>query len=260
MGDGIRMAWEAGAGKGHMEMERILGSEIPGLGDFSCTSAFRQARVLVVSPFGERIMNEDILQNGAVAANVVMRQKGRCMYSIIDSNIVKYMRRHGADFPNMVFHDNPVEGFDEQIVRAQEVYPETVFIADSIEELAEKIGADPDTLVETVERYNEQCDQNFDDDYCKKRKYLTELKGKRYYALKFRPSAYGSLGGIKISSKYEVITDDWDIIKGFYGAGSDVCDIYAGTYLYYLAGNTMGFAVNSGRIAGTNAANYILNL
>ena len=28
-GDGIRMAWEAGAARGHMEMERIMSSALP---------------------------------------------------------------------------------------------------------------------------------------------------------------------------------------------------------------------------------------
>ena len=48
------------------------------------------------------------------------------------------------------------------------------------------------------------------------------------------------LGGIKINYKLEVLTQDWQKIPGLYAAGTDVNDIYAGTYLYLLAGNTMG--------------------
>ena len=48
------------------------------------------------------------------------------------------------------------------------------------------------------------------------------------------------------------------MIPGLYAAGTDVCDLYAGTYYYYFPGNTMGFAINSGRMAGEYAARYAL--
>ena len=101
------------------------------------------------------------------------------------------------------------------------------------------------------------CDENYDDDFGKNRNYLHPLTGKKFYALEFRCNAYGSLGGIKINHNYEVITDDYKVIPGLYAAGTDVCDIYNGTYYYYFPGNTMGFAVNSGRMAGENAADYV---
>ena len=39
--------------------------------------------------------------------------------------------------------------------------------ADSIAELAKMIGCDPDTLVATVDRYNELCNNGYDEDYMK---------------------------------------------------------------------------------------------
>ena len=49
----------------------------------------------------------------------------------------------------------------------------------------------------------------------------------------------------------------WKRIPGLYAAGTDACSIYGDTYVFILPGNTMGFALNSGRIAGENAAEYI---
>ena len=112
----------------------------------------------------------------------------------------------------------------------------------------------------TIEQYNDSCEDHVDDLFCKNYRYLKPLKGKRFYALRFFPGAYGSLGGIKINYKYEVLDEDWEPIPGLYAAGSDVCDIYAGTYLYRLPGNTMGFAVTSGRMAGGYAAEYVQDL
>jgi len=39
--------------------------------------------------------------------------------------------------------------------------------------------------------------------------------------------------------------------------GTDVCTIYGDSYVFVLPGNTMGFAINTGRIAGENVLEYI---
>jgi len=44
------------------------------------------------------------------------------------------------------------------------------------------------------------------------------------------------------------------VIPGLYCAGTDACNIFGDSYPFILSGNTMGFCLNSGRIAGENAA------
>ena len=46
-------------------------------------------------------------------------------------------------------------------------------------------------------------------------------------------------------------------ILGLYSAGSDANTIYGDSYNFTLCGNTMGFAINSGRMAGEAIADYI---
>lgn len=133
---------------------------------------------------------------------------------------------------------------------------EYLYEADSLDELAEKTGIDPDGLKATVEEYNRFCEDGFDPIFNKGRKYLKPLKKPKYYAGKQIPGAYGSLGGIKINYKTEVIDNHWKKIPGLYAAGTDACSIYGDTYVFILPGNTMGFALNSGRIAGENAAEF----
>ena len=128
----------------------------------------------------------------------------------------------------------------------------------SQDELAEKIGM-PD-LVETVEEYNDACDEGYDDIFLKDRKYLQAVEGKKFYAVRMFCGAYGSLGGIKVNYRLQALTQEGIKIPGLYAAGTDVNDIYAGTYQYLLAGNTMGFAINSGRLAAEHAAEYIEDL
>ena len=46
-------------------------------------------------------------------------------------------------------------------------------------------------------------------------------------------------------------------IPGLYAAGTDACNIFGDSYCFYMPGNTMGFAVNSGRLAGYHAVAYL---
>ena len=90
---------------------------------------------------------------------------------------------------------------------------------------------------------------------------MNRIKEPRFYASKGGPpGAYGSLGGIRVNYKLEVLGEDFRAIPGLYAAGTDANDLYSGTYIYPMAGNTMGFAVNTGRMAGESAAEYVKNI
>lgn len=261
-GDGVKMAWEAGVGKGRMMMEKIVGNALPtimteGVGQFL---NFLQGSPIAVNKAGRRVCDESVMQNLSVAANIIDCQQDRVLFRILDDKMIKYFRKNGQEFPNEVIAGDPTDNFDEVWTDQAARFPEHAMAADSIEELAEKMGVPVDALVETIENYNDMCDQNYDDDFCKPRRYLRAIDGKRFYAYKSFVGAYGSLGGIKINPKYETLTESGEVISGLYAAGSDCCEIYNGTYDYYFPGNTMGFAINSGRIAGENAADYVLDI
>ncbi len=255
-GDGLRMAWEAGAARAHMEMERIMGCPLPDSSGLKVP--FNQPN-LMVNAQGERFCDEGISINGAVCANAVHRQPGHMAYMILTDTIVKHYRRNGMDFASGVQSGDFTRDFDARAMAAEAEVPQYLKCADSLEELAEKLGVPADTFLQTVADYNEACDQNFDDLFCKERRYLRPIRGKRFYAAARFPGAYGSLGGIRVNHRLEVEDEDFRRIDGLYAAGSDVCDLYAGTYLYDLPGNTMGFAVNSGRMAAENATDYVFD-
>lgn len=259
MGDGIRMAWEAGAARGRMEMERVLGYSLPGssAGQYVQGRAFGQGATLAVNIQGYRVCDETVMQNTSVGGNIIDFQSNKSLYVIIADSVLERFRKNGIDYPSEVFHDDPLEDFEAVWEKAAVDYPDCAWVADTVEELADKIGIPTKQLVKTVERYNKMCKENYDDDFGKKRRYLEALEGK-FYAYRLVCSAYGSLGGIKIDHHFRALNNDCEPIVGLYAAGSDVCDIYNGTYYYYLPGNTMGFAVNSGRMAGEYAADLAL--
>ena len=86
---------------------------------------------------------------------------------------------------------------------------------------------------------------------------MKPLRKAPYYACKVVPGGYGTVGGIRINEYCEVCDADFMPIPGLYAAGADACNIYNDSYMFLLPGNSMGFAVNTGRIAGMSAAEYV---
>lgn len=256
-GEGIQMAWEAGAGKDHMDMELVFFA--PNTGGYAPIELpFRQPN-LFVNLDGNRFYNEEVVENPVFSVNAIARQKDRVTFSIIDENIMKLYEKDGLELINVVTSSMDMSYFKQEAEEALKHGSDVYFVADSIEELAEKTGIDKEGLKETIEKYNEGC-RNRQDEYNKKARYLKEIKGPKYYALKFAPSAYGSLGGIKINDKTEVLTADEKVIEGLYASGTDANSICNPDYVFVLPGNTLGFAVNSGRMAGANAVEFVKTL
>lgn len=94
------------------------------------------------------------------------------------------------------------------------------------------------------------CDSNMDTQFGKPQKYLKRIGKGKLYAARFYVGAYGTLGGLRINEKCQVLNKEQQPIPGLYAAGTDANTIYGDSYNFYLPGNSMGFAVNSGRIAG----------
>jgi fumarate reductase flavoprotein subunit len=252
-GDGIRMAWEAGAAPTDMDMELIY--MMPGEFDPALGETFRQPH-LMVNLLGERFMNEGIMPNTTFTGNAIARQKERAAFLMFDENIKRHMETVGFDELSVVFPFTKVENLDALIKDAFDKGYKDVFVADTLDDLATKTGINADNLKKTVEEYNGFCEKGFDPAFNKKQELLRPIATPKFYAARFFPSAYGSLGGIKINHNTEVLDKKWEVIPGLYAAGTDACTIYGDSYVFVLPGNTMGFALNSGRIAGENAAGY----
>ena len=134
---------------------------------------------------------------------------------------------------------------------------EPITQANTIEELAEKAGIDVEGLVAEVEEYNQMCEEGYDEIFEKDRRYMQPIEKPPFYCCRQNVGAYGSLGGVLINYKTEVLTQDGKVIPGLYCVGTDSCNIYGDSYPFILPGNTMGFCLNSGRIAGENASSLL---
>ena len=188
-------------------------------------------------------------------------QPGHYAYCIMDEGILREYKKNGPDIVDIVHPADAFLEFDGQAALAVEQGYEGYFEAETVEELAEKLDIDPDILQDTIDEYNEMCEKGVDTKFHKPQKYLHAITGRgKYLVGKFYLGAYGTVGGVRINQYCEVLNEDQLPIEGLYSAGSDANTIYGDSYNFTLPGNTMGFAVNSGRMAADSAADYIEDL
>jgi fumarate reductase flavoprotein subunit len=217
---------------------------------------------LAFNLLGKRFLNEELVAlNLVFLSNALQAQKGRCGFMMFDEAAKRYYEEVGLDFTIAGRPFNRASDFDAELARALTGTPDPtfeVYVAESLEDVASQTGANLDALLETVEEYNHACDTGRDGLFDKTAKYLRPVREPRFYVKKLVLCAFGSLGGIKVNEKLEAIDSDHEPVPGLYAAGADANGLHSPDYAFVLPGSTMGFTVNSGRIAGENAAAYAL--
>ena len=258
-GDAIRMAKEVGAvHKGSIALQ-MMGATLPlpsSMGD-QINQVFRNEPFqLWVNTEGKRFVTEK-LTIFTQAANAVDLQNGT--FSIMDDATVDFYQtwatENGAGsylFPGTVL-DKTREGLEEVL----ESKPEHVFKADTIEELAEKMGVPADALKATIDRYNELYDLGEDPDFGKDVKYLRPIKTAPFYAGRLYTNLLTTNGGIQINDKAEVLNAEHKAIPGLYLCGSDADGFCGETYGVNLPGSTQSFGMTYGMIAAESACEFI---
>lgn len=258
-GDGLRMMWEAGAARFGANIEAIY--QLPdNLNWFLLDAVLRQPNLLI-NQNGDRFMNEGYMGNTTFTGNALRLQPGNYGYCIMDEGILREYKKNGPDIVDIVHPAEAFIAFEGQAATAVEQGYEAYFEAETIPELAEKLGIDADKLQDTIDEYNEMCECGVDSRFHKEQKYLHPITGRgKYLVGKFYLAAYGTVGGVRINKYCEVLDENQLPIEGLYSAGSDANTIYGDSYNFTLPGNTMGFAVNTGRMAGESVADYITSL
>jgi fumarate reductase flavoprotein subunit len=262
-GDGIRMAWEVGAaeeGIGTIELFRVgpVGDE------FAMGCDLEQAAAqpdLWVTAAGERFCDETIMFWDTPVGNAHSRYKqDGYTLSLFDDSYIQRWSEQGID-KGMGFDFHPgckLTNLHREIQAAVDHGSKEVFAADSLEELAAQIEIDSAVLRATVGEYNHYCAQGWDELFAKDRRYLRPLVGPRFYAVRARTVFLGTMGGIKVNGRMEVIDKKDVVIPGLYAGGFDAGGMYGDSYpIKSSSGLASSFALSSGRIAGRSALQYL---
>lgn len=251
-GDGQRMAEAIGANM------LYNGGSIGYFGNMDGAGTDNTGVAMYVNQNGERFLNENLyfLHRTALALSVGMDT----YYGIFDSK-------------NM-----DASALDQALANG------SVVKADTLEELAEAFGADQDTFLAQVERYNHYCDTGVDEEFGKPAErighvfdperahpydiddieqtylLLNRIDTAPYYAVTYTvndTTISGTVGGCEININTEVLDTEGKVIPGLYANG-EVANARLLGMMYPQSGTSISFCVTYGIAAGANAAAYAL--
>ena len=266
-GDGLLMAEEIGAIVDDQLAILLVGG--PGSSTSLNISLDNRFDTVVVNKDGERYYDESLSlnYNPDDSTNTLTRQRGKEFYVLLDSGIIKDAEQSNeappqggmpggtggsGGMPNGAPGGSGRMPMDEKGSSAGNEK-----IADTWEEIAEFIGADPKVLKETIDRYNSFCEKGCDYDFFKDKKYLRPLNTPPYVAVRGSHGCQTTFGGIKINHRTEVLNRQDIPIRGLYAVGDCAGSWAPLTYSHRYPGSASSFAVCSGFIAGESSAKYI---
>jgi fumarate reductase flavoprotein subunit len=216
-----------------------------------------------VNKKGQRFIDEGYNLAFFAYGNAVALQPDGVTYTIIDSNTLQIMEEQGFIRPGAANRANwlpvvaatPMPGLKREV--GKQADKGSLKISDSWDEIAKWMGAKPEVLKATIDEYNTACDQHHDGLFAKEPRYLWPVRIPPYYAIKGHVAICDAYGGIKINENMEALDTEDNPIPGLYAAGSTAGCVESESYCYRLTGHLLGWALNSGRIAGENATKYI---
>lgn len=252
-GDGINMALEIGAQSyGHWSGCHAVAWDLnaPPTGDRTVTELFQKHSYpfgLIVNIEGKRFVDE-----GADFRNYTYAKYGR---EILNQPL---------GFAAQIFDQKVVHLLRDEY-RIQQV---TKGEADTLEGLAEQLGIDPQSFVETIEAYNAACQAHLEynptvlDGKCTngvtppKTNWALPIDTPPYLGFAVTCGITFTFGGLRINPRGQVLDTEDAEIPGLYAAGELVGGLY---YHNYPGGSGLASGAVLGKVAGTSAAEDVLD-
>lgn len=255
-GDGQKMAMWVGAQMSRWQHAPMLGyssSDLPRT-DFP----FSGSPWLSVNKLGQRFCNEDVPIEEQ--CNADLRQPDHTRFQICDANWNAQWPQFGRSWTRLPIVQgllmSTTQGSAEEVWAAG-LKTGSVVQAQTIEELAGKIGVPGKALVATIARYNELVTKGRDEDFGKDSAYLsaTSITQAPFFAIQRRPGLMGVVGGgVLVDTQLRVLAENGEPIAGLYAAGNVAGAFYGNDYTQLVPGGSLGRATTFGYLAGRFAA------
>lgn len=245
-GDGHKMGMWAGAKLQDLPLPTMMHPQ---------AFCWFHAAFLFVNTDAERFMCEDTWVQGKSLA--INRQPKGYAFSVFDSNWETDLT-NGLPYGGGMFWDS-FRAYGSSVTEAAPYFETQIpsyikagnaFKADTLDELANQMGVDPQTFKATVDRYNQMCAAGQDTDYYKKPVFLTPVKEGPFYALKVGPALLTVTGGLEVNTDFNCLDSDGDPVEGLYALGNCMGDITAVDYPINVAGNAHGRCITYGYLLG----------
>lgn len=202
---------------------------------------------LKVNRKGMRFTNESSPYNDTSYA--AGNQPGRVYAQIHDANYMEDIKRFHTIGCSAMARNVP--GMMEGQI-AQYVEEGLIFQADTLEELADKLGFDADAkanFLATVERYNELFDKQSDDDFGKMAPRLSAVRQAPFYGCWLGASLLTTEQGIAINENTQALDEERNPIEGLYVTGDMSGSFFANNYPCLMpgiaCGRTLTFAIKA---------------
>ena len=245
-GDGVKMEMAIGAQLWHMDGQTMScgyfhGIKVP---DFETTFIrqfyMKQGSWMEVAADSTRYYNEaksyqrqhmKYYEHGKYVDVPIARSQP--VHIIFDEECRKAQPMVNAWIGWPVTCRNPYHWSDDNSVEIEKGW---IVKADTIEELAEKLGCDPAALRAEVDHFNAMVDAGEDADFGRDITTMAKIENGPFYAIEEVPAMPACSGGARRNIKGQVLNWDNEPIEGLYSAGelgSLVCNLYQnGTYLH----------------------------
>ena len=228
-GSGIKLGMTAGAKVDHLDRISAWKFLYP---------AESWVRSCSVGPTGERLVGEEYY--GARTGEAVFSHAGGKGWLIMDQSIQEMVRGEIATMKKMLF----------QKIQFKAIQNDYTVTANTLEELASKIGVPAETLTETIRSYNSHIQHGEPDPLGKSEKYRRTIVTAPYYAtdigahLRMSPIPALTMGGLVVDEDTgEVLSSEGGKVPGLYAAGRTAVGICSH---YYVSGLSLGDCVWSG--------------
>lgn len=190
---------------------------------------------------GNRFANEGMTLDDDQAPRNIMAATAKNVYQIADADYIESCIEKGA----YVWETDVTSGDFKSVLDSAEY----VYMADTLEELAEKIGVDAAALKESVAAYN-AAGTGEEDSFGMSADLVVPVSTAPFYAAKFKPSAYCTIGGMVSNSQMQLLDNDLNPIEGIYIAGTDNGSMYYRDYpMSEVHALIQSFCFTSGKIA-----------
>jgi uncharacterized protein with FMN-binding domain len=264
-GDGIKLGMWVGAQvqQDHAPMIHHMG----GGADLEGVGVMGNAGFLNLDMNGKRFMNEDL--PGQQIENQMEIVKGRRSWQIFDAGWPEQLPYMPAAHGGACYYEEYASAEDgpanNQTYRNYKspyqleaaVEDGRCIKADTLEELVAQIYPDDTTAQETalasIQRYNELCENGYDDDFGKVSSRLFPLNQPPYYADQFECALLlVIIGGLESDENCHTFDADRNQIPGLYVAGNVQGSRFAAEYPITLKGVSHSMAMYYGYVAGKN--------
>ena len=198
-----------------------------------------------VNQQGRRFHNE-ALSGGNSASPAMLAQTPPHAWAIVDTHM-----KANLEIADPYYRD----GDKVNRAKVEELLDNSPFVkkAEMLTALAEAIEVDASVFLDTVERYNEACAQDLENEpeFGKPLKESKPFDTPPYYAMQFFPLARKNFGGAKTDIRCRVLDRHFEPIQGLYAAG-EVAGMAGGHIngAAGLEGTMLGPSIFSGRVAG----------